>query len=114
MFAATYPERATALVLYGTFASIRDRPWAEPRERWEAMVQEWEEHWGEGILLRVNAPSIANVPSKLRWCGMLERASASPGSIAALMRANYEMDVRHILPTIAIPGLVSTSGLPLT
>ena len=89
-----------------TFASIRDRPWAEPRERWEAMVQEWEEHWGEGILLRVNAPSIANVPSKLRWCGMLERASASPGSIAALMRANYEMDVRHILPTIAIPVLV--------
>jgi class 3 adenylate cyclase len=37
---------------------------------------------------------------------MLERASASPGSIAALMRANYEMDVRHILPTIAIPALV--------
>jgi pimeloyl-ACP methyl ester carboxylesterase/DNA-binding winged helix-turn-helix (wHTH) protein len=106
MFAATYPERATALVLYGTFASIKDRPWAEPRERWEAMVQEWEEHWGEGILLRVNAPSIANVPSKVQWCGMLERASASPGSIAALMRANYEMDVRHILPTIAIPVLV--------
>ena len=106
MFAATYPERATALVLYGTFASIRDQPWAEPPKRWEAMVQDWEEHWGEGILLRVNAPSIANVPSKLRWCGMLERASASPGSIAALMRANYEMDVRHILPTIAIPVLV--------
>ena len=39
----------------------------------------------------------------VQWCGMLERASASPGSIAALMRANYEMDVRHILPTIAIP-----------
>jgi pimeloyl-ACP methyl ester carboxylesterase/DNA-binding winged helix-turn-helix (wHTH) protein len=106
MFAATYPERATALVLYGTFASIKDPPWAESRERWEEMIQEWEARWGEGILLRVNAPSIANVPSKVQWCGMLERASASPGSIAALMRANYEMDVRHILPTIAIPTLV--------
>ena len=30
MFAATYPERATALVLYGTFASVKDPPWAEP------------------------------------------------------------------------------------
>ena len=106
MFAATHPERATALVLYGTFASIKDPPWAEPRERWEAMIQDWEARWGEGILLHVNAPSIAHVPTKVQWCGMLERASASPGSIAALMRANYEMDVRHILPTIAIPTLV--------
>src|ERR1700761_4545103 len=40
MFSATYPERATALVLYGTFASIKDPPWAEPRERWEAMIQD--------------------------------------------------------------------------
>jgi pimeloyl-ACP methyl ester carboxylesterase len=106
MFSATYPDRATALVLYGTFASIKDPPWAEPHEQWEALVQEWEDHWGEGILLRRNAPSVADVPSKVRWCGMLERASASPGSIAALMRANYEIDVRHILPAISIPALV--------
>lgn len=106
MFAATYPERAAALVLYGTFASVKDPPWAEPHERWENMIQEWEAHWGEGILLRVNAPGIADIPSMAQWCGMLERASASPGSIAALMRANYEIDVRPILPTIAVPTLV--------
>jgi pimeloyl-ACP methyl ester carboxylesterase/DNA-binding winged helix-turn-helix (wHTH) protein len=106
MFAATYPERVTALVLYGTFASVKDQPWGESRERWEAMIQEWEDRWGEGILLRVNAPSMANDPASVEWCGKLERVSASPGSIAALMRANYELDVRHILPTIAIPTLV--------
>jgi pimeloyl-ACP methyl ester carboxylesterase len=106
MFAATYPKRVTALVLYGTFASIKDPPWAEPCERWEEMIQEWEERWGEGILLRVNAPSMANDPASVEWCGRLERVSASPGSIVALMRANYEMDVRHILPTIAVPTLV--------
>ena len=27
MFAAPYPERATALVLYGTFASVKHEPW---------------------------------------------------------------------------------------
>ena len=106
MFAATYPERATALVLYGTFASVKDPPWAESRERWEEMIQEWADRWGEGILLRVNAPSMANDPAAVEWCGKLERASASPGSIVALMRANYEMDARHILPTIAVPTLV--------
>ena len=106
MFAATYPKRATALVLYGAFASVKDPPWAESRERWEEMIQDWEDRWGEGILLRVNAPSMANDPAAVEWCGKLERASASPGSIVALMRANYEMDVRHILPTISVPTLV--------
>src|SRR5258708_27440087 len=28
MFAATYPERTSALVLYGTFASMKAEPWA--------------------------------------------------------------------------------------
>jgi pimeloyl-ACP methyl ester carboxylesterase/DNA-binding winged helix-turn-helix (wHTH) protein len=106
MFAASYPERATALVLYGTFASVKDKPWAASHEQWEEMLREWEARWGEGILLRVNAPSMANDPASVQWCGRLERVSASPGSIVALMRANYEMDVRHILPTIAIPTLV--------
>jgi pimeloyl-ACP methyl ester carboxylesterase/DNA-binding winged helix-turn-helix (wHTH) protein len=106
LFAATYPERATALVLYGTFASIKDKPWGASRDQWEEMLQDWEDRWGEGVLLNVNAPSMANNPVAAEWCGTLERASASPGSIKALMRANYEMDVRHILPTIAIPTLV--------
>src|SRR5215475_1197060 len=30
MFAATYPERTSALVLYGTFASMKDEPVAWP------------------------------------------------------------------------------------
>jgi pimeloyl-ACP methyl ester carboxylesterase/DNA-binding winged helix-turn-helix (wHTH) protein len=106
MFAATYPDRATTLVLYGTFASVKDKPWGASRTQWEDMLRDWAAHWGEGILLRVNAPSIADDPAATQWWGTLERASASPGSIVALMRANYEMDVRHILPTIAIPTLV--------
>jgi pimeloyl-ACP methyl ester carboxylesterase/DNA-binding winged helix-turn-helix (wHTH) protein len=106
MFAASYPERANALVLYGTYASVKDEPWSASREEWDAMLREWEVRWGEGILLRVNTPSLADDPASIQWCGTLERASASPGSIVALMRANYELDVRHILPTITIPTLV--------
>jgi class 3 adenylate cyclase len=38
--------------------------------------------------------------------GRLERASASPGSILALNRANFEIDVRHILAAIHVPTLI--------
>jgi class 3 adenylate cyclase len=42
----------------------------------------------------------------VQWFARLERASASPGSILALMRANYEIDVRHVLPAIQAPTLI--------
>jgi class 3 adenylate cyclase len=106
MFAATYPERATALVLYGTFASVKDKPWAATREEWETALADIEAHWGEAVLLRINAPSVANDPAMVEWGSKLEHATASPGSIVALLRANYELDVRHILPSVKVPTLV--------
>src|SRR5262249_6893414 len=51
-------------------------------------------------------PSRRDDAAFLQWFGRLERASASPGAILALMRANYEIDVRHALPTIQAPTLV--------
>ena len=106
MFAATYPDRVTALILYGTFASVKDKPWSAPREDWEASIVDIEKHWGEAVLLRVNGPSALEDPAMVEWGGRLERASASPGSIVALLRACYEMDVRHILPSVKVPTLV--------
>jgi len=106
MFVATYPDRVTALILYGTFASVKDKPWSVPREDWEASMVDIEKHWGQAVLLRVNGPSALEDPAMVEWGGRLERASASPGSIVALLRANYEMDVRHILPSVKVPTLV--------
>jgi len=106
MFAATYPERTSALVLYGTFASVKAEPWALPPERWESTICEMEEHWGEGAGIAVNAPSQVKNNALVQAAGRLERASASPASIVALLRANYELDVRHILPSIHLPTLI--------
>jgi len=106
MFAATYPERTSALVLYGTFASVKSEPFSLPREQGEQMLQELEAHWGEGILLAVNAPSALGDEAMVQRVAQLERASASPGSILALMRANYELDVRHLLPAVRVPTLI--------
>ena len=106
MFAATYPERTSALVLYGTYASMRTDSFnVSPAqlERWLAAV---EKRWGEGLLVRLNAPSRAKDQHVVQWFGRIERAGASPGSIISLLRANYEIDVRHLLPSLSVPTLI--------
>ncbi len=106
MFAATYPERTSALVLYGTYASMKADPWSVTNEQFGSFLRELEAHWGEGVLVPINAPSRAKDEAFVQWAGRLERAVASPGAILALMRANYEIDVRHILPSIQVPTLI--------
>jgi pimeloyl-ACP methyl ester carboxylesterase len=107
MFAATYPERTSGLVLYATFATMTAEPWAVPLEIAEQILAHWVGHWGEGMIIAINAPSRANDEAFMQWGARLERASASPGSIEALLRANYEIDVRHILPSIQVPTLIA-------
>jgi pimeloyl-ACP methyl ester carboxylesterase len=104
MFSATYPERTSSLVLYGTFASIKSI--SGNSEEFEQMLADLSSHWGEGTLVALNAPSQAKNEEFVRMTGRLERASASPASIVALLRANYEIDVRHILPSIHVPTLI--------
>src|SRR5262249_12476572 len=104
--AATHPERVSHLVLYGTYASIQAPPWAVSREQLERFLVQLETHWGEGVLVRLNAPRRVEDEAFVRWFGRLERAVASPGAILSLMRANYEIDVAHLLPSIHVPTLI--------
>ncbi len=106
MFAATYPERTSGLVLYGTYASMKADPWAMTHDPYELFLGHLSTHWGEGVLVPVNAPSRVKDEDFVQWFGRLERAAASPGAILALMRANYEIDVRHLLPALQVPTLI--------
>ena len=106
MFAATYPERTLALVLFGSYASMRSEPWGVSPEFMEQILEALERDWGKGTLVALNAPSLADDKAFVRWVGHLERASASPGAIVSLMRANYEIDVRHVLSSISAPTLI--------
>jgi class 3 adenylate cyclase len=106
LFSATYPERTSSLVLCGSYASMQAEPWSIPRPVWEKVLQRIESDWGQGVLVPINAPSRREDAPFMEWFGRLERASASPGSIVALMRANYDIDVRHVLPAIQAPTLV--------
>jgi class 3 adenylate cyclase len=103
LFAATYPERTSGLVLCGSFPSMKAYVSEEDGERF---LKRLEEHWGEGILVPINAPSRAEDEVFLRYFGKLERATASPGAIVALFRANFEIDARPILSTIHLPTLI--------
>src|SRR6266481_2253669 len=57
MFAATYPERTSALVLFGTFASMKADPWGVNAEQCERSLNTLAAHWGEGVLVALTAPS---------------------------------------------------------
>jgi class 3 adenylate cyclase len=106
MFAATYAERTAALVLYGTYASIKDEPYSVPPSQFDRFIDHYYTHWGEGVLVPWNAPSHREDKAVVEWFAGIERAGTSPGSLLALMRANYEIDVRHVLSSIRVPTLV--------
>jgi pimeloyl-ACP methyl ester carboxylesterase/class 3 adenylate cyclase len=104
LFAATYPERTAALVLYGTFAEFCS--WVPTPEHLEHFLHAIDEGWGTGRSLPHFAPSVADDSRFRRWWARYERLGASPGAAMALMRMNSEIDVRHVLPAIRVPTLV--------
>jgi class 3 adenylate cyclase/pimeloyl-ACP methyl ester carboxylesterase len=102
LFAATYPERTTALIMYGTFV----RGAGIPQEKAEQLLDVIDNHWGEGAILDLFAPSVAHEEVRRRFTGTYERASASPGMARALVDAVKKTDVSAALPTIRVPTLV--------
>jgi pimeloyl-ACP methyl ester carboxylesterase len=109
LFAATYPQRTSALILFGTFAStIRDAayPWAmDPKER-DKVIQTISDRWGQGTYVDLLAPSLAGDERFRNWWARLERLGASPGAAMALRRMNGQIDIRQTLSAIRVPTLV--------
>jgi pimeloyl-ACP methyl ester carboxylesterase len=108
LFAATHPDRTTALVLYGTYAKRvdpdDDYPWVATGEQRQAYADQIEREWGFESDLGTMAP---NADAALTaWWRARARASASPGAARALILMNSRIDVRHVLPTIRVPTLV--------
>jgi DNA-binding winged helix-turn-helix (wHTH) protein/pimeloyl-ACP methyl ester carboxylesterase len=109
LFAATYPERTSALVMIGTYAKrVRDDdyPWAPTWDERVEFLREMREHWGGPVGIEERAPSKANDPAFREWWAEYLRMGASPGAAVALTKMNAEVDVRHVLPTVRVPTLV--------
>jgi class 3 adenylate cyclase len=102
MFAATYPERLTALILWGVTARGADVVTPETSERMlDAM-----EHYGEGRFVEVYAPSRVGDRQFEEWWARYERAAASPGMARKILELLLQSDLSDILPTIRVPTLV--------
>jgi pimeloyl-ACP methyl ester carboxylesterase len=109
LFAATYPERTSALVMSGCYSKwMRDAdyPWAPTREEHEAAFLAYEKHWGTPIGFKVVAPSAASDEQCRNWWARNLRLGASPSAGIALYRMNIEIDIRSILPLIRVPTLI--------
>jgi pimeloyl-ACP methyl ester carboxylesterase len=109
LFAATYPERTTALVMCGAFAKriwSPDYPWAPTPEERELAYEMVESEWGSMMDLSHYVPSMINDEAFAQRLAKYFRHSASPGAAVALLRMNTEIDIRAILPTIRVPTLV--------
>jgi len=109
LFAATYPERTSALILVDTCARhVRDvdYPWGLPADRVPAFLQRLEQVWGTGSYLDIFAPSVAHDERFRRWFARSQRLSSGPRAAATMHAAYLERDLRGVLPSIRVPTLV--------
>jgi class 3 adenylate cyclase/predicted esterase len=103
LFAATYPDRVSGLVLFGGF----DRFDWITAEQVEQAIRERLAAWGTGIFVkRVVSAQHPVSAETMEIFGKLERLSASPGAYKAIMLMNAAIDVRSILPAIRVSTLV--------
>ena len=105
LFAATYPERTQALVLYHPHSAPSDLPPAaqespdEARERWGTRER-------ADARTRAIVPSLVGDEGVMRWFEDYFRFAASPGAAAEFFRMLRDTDISDVLPTIRVPTLV--------
>ncbi len=104
LFAATYPERTRALVLYGSYAHFHSAVLTPAQV--DAFVADAEESWGTGRSLKSFAPNLVSDERFRAWWARFERLGTSPAGAIALARMNARIDVRGALTAIRVPTLV--------
>jgi pimeloyl-ACP methyl ester carboxylesterase len=110
LYAATYPDRVSALVLCGAMARstwAEDYPWAPRKEdAEESLDQLLAPAWGQGASIDIFAPSMAEDPQAREFQARYERQAASPMRVRQYFEMFFDLDVRDVLPLIQAPTLV--------
>jgi class 3 adenylate cyclase len=110
LFAATHPERTSALSLFAPIPRILaapDYPWAHDPVLRETFIARSVERWGEGATVDAAAPAHAHDERLREWFGRMERLALGPAAVEPTMRVVGDTDVRDILPLIRVPTLVA-------
>ena len=110
LFAATYPERVRALVLYATFARVNEAPdypeGVETRKAIDAVRHAIETAWGQGTTLELMFPAAKDNPHAREFMGRYERMCVSPRAGAEHLGWLADIDVRPVARTLQVPTLV--------
>ncbi len=113
LFAATYPERTSALVLVGTaprWLWAPDWPWSPSEREIATRLQAIERSFGTRAWatqdLKRRAPGMADNDEFKNWWLTYMRVGAGPGAMIALAQMNTMIDNRHVLPSIRVPTLI--------
>ena len=111
LFAATYPERTTALVLINSgprFVRSPELPWLPTRAEREREIEEVARRWGdrEAAAEQFGRGSPSATEEERRGFARVMRLSVSPGSAAAYLRMNLDVDICDVLPLSRVPTLV--------
>ena len=100
LFAATYPEQVSKLILCGGYGR-RSLP-----DNFEELISKRVKLWGTGATMKRVAPSLAANADAVAQFAKFERLSASPGALKSCQLLNARIDVSSILPTVRVPTLV--------
>jgi class 3 adenylate cyclase/pimeloyl-ACP methyl ester carboxylesterase len=104
VFAASHPQRCTALVLYGAFARFSD--WFPTEQKFNGFLNYVDTAWGTGNSIAGFAPSKKGDADFQRWWSRFERLGGSPSAVINLMRMNSEINIENILQSVLVPTLV--------
>jgi len=107
LFASTYPERTRALILQASYPMRHwapDFPWGVTTEQQVVYADLVERDWGKGSDLSIRSPNAS--ARDMQWFANFCRMAASPGAALTLLKMNFEIDVRSVLPTIRVPTLI--------
>lgn len=108
-FAHAHPERAQAIVLYGSWARRMagpDYPWGPNEEQLETLLGRMDEGWATGAWWDGERPSRFDTPAHRSWWARYLRMAASPAMAQSLIRMNARLDIRELLPRIRTPTLI--------
>jgi class 3 adenylate cyclase len=110
LFAATYPERVTALILGACGARSSPAPdypcLSDLDEKMNAFEELAEHRWGQGESIELYAPSLAGSIRARQGMARWERMAASPGALLRMLRMIRAIDIRGVLPSIGVETLV--------
>ena len=117
LFAATHPQRTTALITVGAYAKwlkSDDFTHGMPPHEAEQWFRQVENEWGGPIAIDFISPSLASDEKHRNWLARYYRSSASKADAVALLKMNAGIDLRAVLPTISVPTLVLQARGDLT